>query len=399
MFELLENFNNREHVDTANENITIEHIFPQNPNDEWSEDITPNDYFQFKEKYLNTIANLTLSGNNGALSNKGFFTKRTMNIDGGEQGYNFSRLWLNDYLKSINGWDINKYNERFDLIFNRFLKIWEYPDIEVPFYDDSEEQNIFNAESPTHKKLEYFIFENDKIEERDIADMYYLVIKKLFEKNSQLLLDNQDILKITHKKEDFRAYGEILNGYYIEYNIDSKTKFSVLKKLLSLFNLEDELIIKYENKENSDSTNRSAVRREFWKQLLPQIVDTDLFSNINPTNDHWLSAGAGISGLRYTFVVTSKYTRIELAIVKSSKEKNKDIFKQLITDKNNIEAIFGNNLEWEELAENKMSRIKYELTDVNLFDKADWNNMSKFLIKYVSKFESALQKSIKKLKL
>jgi len=128
-------------------------------------------------------------------------------------------------------------------------------------------------------------------------------------------------------------------------------------------------------------------------------VDTDLFSNINPTNDHWLSAGAGISGLRYTFVVTSKYTRIELAIVKSSKEKNKDIFKQLITDKNNIEAIFGNNLEWEELAENKMSRIKYELTDVNLFDKADWNNMSKFLIKYVSKFESALQKSIKKLKL
>ena len=399
MFELLENFNNREHVDTANENITIEHIFPQNPNDEWSEDITPNDYFQFKEKYLNTIANLTLSGNNGALSNKGFFTKRTMNIDGGEQGYNFSRLWLNDYLKSINGWDINKYNERFDLIFNRFLKIWEYPDIEVPFYDDSEEQNIFNAESPTHKKLEYFIFENDKIEERDIADMYYLVIKKLFEKNSQLLLDNQDILKITHKKEDFRAYGEILNGYYIEYNIDSKTKFSVLKKLLSLFNLEDELIIKYENKENSDSTNRSAVRREFWKQLLPQIVDTDLFSNINPTNDHWLSAGAGISGLRYTFVVTSKYTRIELAIVKSSKEKNKDIFKQLITDKNNIEAIFGNNLVWEELAENKMSRIKYELTDVNLFDKADWNNMSKFLIKYVSKFESALQKSIKKLKL
>ena len=73
------------------------------------------------------------------------------------------------------------YNERFDLIYNRFLKIWGYPDIEVPVYDDNEEQNIFNAESPTHKKLEYFIFENDKIEERDIADMYYLVIKKLFE--------------------------------------------------------------------------------------------------------------------------------------------------------------------------------------------------------------------------
>ena len=398
MFELLENFNNREHVDTANENITIEHIFPQNPNDEWSENISPNDYFQFKEKYLNTLANLTLSGNNGALSNKGFHAKKSMNKDGGEQGYNFSRLWLNDYLKSINEWDIDNYNERFDLIYNRFLKIWGYPDIEVPVYDDNEEQNIFNAESPTHKKLEYFIFENDKIEERDIADMYYQVIKKLFEKNPQLLIDNQDILKITHNKEDFRSYGEILNGYYIEYNIDSKTKFNVLKKLLRLFNLEDELIIKYEYKENSESTNRFAVRREFWKQLLPQIVDTELFSNINPTKDHWLSAGAGISGLRYTFVVTSKYARIELAIIKSSKKKNKEIFKQLITEKNNIEEIFGNPLEWEELPENKMSRIKYELRGVNLYDKADWNKMSQFLIKYIPKFESALQNSIKKIK-
>jgi hypothetical protein len=127
-------------------------------------------------------------------------------------------------------------------------------------------------------------------------------------------------------------------------------------------------------------------------------VDTELFSNINPTKDHWLSAGAGISGLRYTFVVTSKYARIELAIIKSSKKKNKEIFKQLITEKNNIEEIFGNPLEWEELPENKMSRIKYELRGVNLFDKADWNKMSQFLIKYIPKFESALQKSIKKIK-
>ena len=75
MFELLENFNNREYVDTSNEYITIEHIFPQNPNDDWSKEISPEDYFQFKEKYLNTIANLTLSGNNGALGNKSFMIK------------------------------------------------------------------------------------------------------------------------------------------------------------------------------------------------------------------------------------------------------------------------------------------------------------------------------------
>ena len=42
MFEMLENYNNREYVDTSNESITIEHIFPRNPNEDW-QDILSND--------------------------------------------------------------------------------------------------------------------------------------------------------------------------------------------------------------------------------------------------------------------------------------------------------------------------------------------------------------------
>lgn len=55
-----------------------------------------------KEKYLNSIGNLTLSGNNGKLGNKYFLEKRDMNIDEKEQGYKYSRLWLNRYLSEIN---------------------------------------------------------------------------------------------------------------------------------------------------------------------------------------------------------------------------------------------------------------------------------------------------------
>ena len=118
-----------------------------------------NDFTQsLDEKFSNTIANLTLSGNNGALSNKSFQDKKLMNNNGGEEGYIYSRLWLNDYLKTINNWDIVSFNERFDIIYDRFLKIWRYPDIEIPVLETSEEENIFTIESPTNKKLEYFIF-------------------------------------------------------------------------------------------------------------------------------------------------------------------------------------------------------------------------------------------------
>lgn len=394
MFELLENHNNREYVNTSNENITIEHIFPQNPNEDWSKEITPDDYFQFKEKYLNTIANLTLSGNNGALSNKSFKDKKSMNRQGAEQGYNFSRLWLNNYLKTIDNWNIKNFNERLNLIDSRFLKIWGYPDVTIPVSENTLEQNIFDAESPTNKKLEYFIFEDSKVEENAIAGMYSYVIKSLFQRNPQLLIDNQDILKITRNNDDFRYPGEIINGYLIEYNNDSKSKFYTLKKLLELFNLEDELLIKYADNDNNDVPNRFSVRKEFWKQLLPLIVDTELFNNVNPTKDHWISSGAGISGLAYTFVITGKYVRIELGITSSSKEQNKKYFKNLLSQKESIENSFGSELEWEELANFKMSRIKYEIGDVSLFDKGDWGKMNEFLVTHLPKFEKALQPAI-----
>jgi uncharacterized protein with ParB-like and HNH nuclease domain len=122
-FELLENYNNREYVNTSSELITIEHIFPRNPDNKWKIDLPPNEYADFKENKLNTIANLTLSGNNGALGNLSFIEKRDMNTDGKSQGYLYSRLWLNDYLKNLDRWDIEKYNNRFDILFDRFLQI------------------------------------------------------------------------------------------------------------------------------------------------------------------------------------------------------------------------------------------------------------------------------------
>ena len=229
LFELLENFNNKEYVDTSNESITIEHIFPKNPNNDWNKDLSPEDYFLFKEQHLNTIGNLTLSGNNGALSNKSFLTKKDMNIDGGEQGYQYSRLWLNSYLQSIDHWNPSNYEERLSLIYERFLKIWVFPDVVVIEDNDSEEQNIFDAEIPTHKKLEYFIFENTKVEEDTVAQMFLYVIRGLYERNSQLLLSHQDVFKITRSYSDFRAPQEVVNGWYIESNIDSNSKFNTLK--------------------------------------------------------------------------------------------------------------------------------------------------------------------------
>ena len=400
LFELLENYNNREYVNTSIEDITIEHIFPQNPDDNWNGDLSREDYYDFKEKRLNTIGNLTLSGNNGALSNKSFRAKKEMNNNGGEQGYNYSRLWLNEYLKRIEKWDLAAYEERSSLIYARFLQIWEYPEVEIPITENGTELNIFDAESPTHKKLEYFIFENTKNEQEAIAQMYFYVIRKLFKKNTHLLISSQDILKVTRNPNDFRAPQDLINGYFIESNIDSTTKFNTLKKVLTVFDMEEELIIKYapDPTIGESSTSRQSIRKKYWQQLLPLLSNTELFSKAKPSKGHWLSVSAGVSGIGFTMIITRSCVRVELSITSSSKEKNKMYFHRLHAEKEAIEKVFGSTLIWEELAENKMSRIKSQLDGVSLFNPEDWEKMNNYFIEKLHLFERAFEPAIKRLR-
>ena len=63
-----------------------------------------------------------------------------------------------------------------------------------------------------------------------------------------------------------------------------------------------------------------------------------------------------------------------------------------------IEQAFGNPLEWEELADNKMSRVKFELQDVNLFNDNHWERMNQFFLENLPKFEGSIRPFIKNLK-
>ena len=207
------------------------------------------------------------------------------------------------------------------------------------------------------------------------------------------------MLKITRHIENFRSGQEVANGWYVETNLDSTSKVNYLKKLLTIYELEDELIVKYSDDGEAQSTpSRFAIRNKYWQQILPKLEETGLFTNVNPTKDHWLSTGAGVSGVSYTMVISKGFCRIELSIVTSSKEINKKYFKQLHSKKDEIESLFGAELIWEELPDNKMSRIKYENKNLNLFNVNDWDEMNQFFVEYLPKFEMAMRDCVKQLR-
>ena len=254
LLERLENFENREPVIIdGNQDITIEHIFPQNPDPKWKIELGIDEFNFIKENYINTIGNLTLSGNNGKLSNKSFIDKR--DLEGA--GYKDSRLWLNKYLTILEKWDKAEIERRFDLIAERVLKIWEIPNIVIEDKADTNEVNIFDAEDPKHKKLEYAVFFDQKIEVTQVAKLYVEVFRQLFELQPETFFTTDLGTKIGLTKQPTEGNPRqpipINDTYFIEGNIDNIGKFDKIKQALTIFDFEDELMIKYAEEQTTNA--------------------------------------------------------------------------------------------------------------------------------------------------
>jgi len=248
LLERLENYENRESVlIDGNPDITIEHIFPQNPDAMWKIDLGDDEYNFIKENYLNTIGNLTLSGNNVKLGNKSFKEKRDLK----NAGYKDSRLWLNKYLSEADRWGQSEIEKRFDLIAERFLKIWGNPSIISNENTENDEINIFEAEEPKYKKLEYAIFLDQKIQVREVAKLYTEVFKQLFQLQPETFFTSEigRLIGLTKNpvEENLRQPIAINDTYFIEGNLNNNGKFDNIKRALKEFDLEDELTIKYMN--------------------------------------------------------------------------------------------------------------------------------------------------------
>lgn len=123
ILDRLENYDNKSPV--IIENLTIEHIMPQNNNpcDEWKADLGE-DWKRVHDTYLHTIGNLTLTGYNSEMSDKPFMEK--MNMEG---GFKQTAVRLNQYVVLQDTWNEEKINERAGILLNKALEIWAFPQL------------------------------------------------------------------------------------------------------------------------------------------------------------------------------------------------------------------------------------------------------------------------------
>lgn len=128
--------------------------------------------------------------------------------------------------------------------------------------------------------------------------------------------------------------------------------------------------------------------RGFWEQFLPQLHATypDWSRSSKPSTVSWLELPAKKSGVAYSLNFTGPgRLRAELYMYKGG-----ETFPRLVEHKAEIEAAFGEPMEWEELPDRQASRIAvYTVGDVG--NTEDWPAHSKWFLAMAGRLRKAFQ--------
>jgi uncharacterized protein with ParB-like and HNH nuclease domain len=144
--------------------LTVEHILPQNPNlsEDWKKELG-NNWKIIQDRYLNTIGNLTLLPKEfqPKYSDRPFLEKRDMKDKetGNEIGYAHSKLRLNKGLGDIEHWNETEIEKRAANLANLAVEVWPYPQLstEILAKYGEKKRSVADVEST----LEDFIEDED----------------------------------------------------------------------------------------------------------------------------------------------------------------------------------------------------------------------------------------------
>ena len=244
LFERLENGSSKEKNDIvgniAEGILTIEHIMPQTLSSWWRQELGEK-YETIHEKWLHTIANLTLTGYNSTYSNKPFPEKKTI-----ENGFLQSGLRLNQYIAKFDQWTEKELEIRKKDLSDKALKIWTYPS--TNFKPVKKEDDVVSLSEDngvaTGRKITSFLFKDTIYAVSDWAKMMWEMVQLLYAINPSLLYKEARSKKnVWFQTTPAKHYQELAAGlYFCPSHSSTWNKMAILKNLFKIYQIdEDEL--------------------------------------------------------------------------------------------------------------------------------------------------------------
>jgi hypothetical protein len=145
---------------------------------------------------------------------------------------------------------------------------------------------------------------------------------------------------------------------------------------------------------------RHQLRLQFWTALLAQArTKTTLHANRKPGIYNWIGGSLGRAGLSLTYATREDDSTVEVYIDfgESSDEKNLQVFEALKSHRGQIEEVFGEPLEWQDLPDKRACRIRKIVAGGYRSPQEQWPEIHDKLIDAMIRLDKAVRPFVQQL--
>ena len=202
---------------------------PQTISPKWQIDLG-NNWEQVYNKWVHTLANLTLTAYNAKYSNKTFAEKKTI-----EDGFSKSPLLLNQYIAKFEQWNEDSLEKRAKWLSDQIVNIWKYPQTSLSLSDEIEEDDNsyspYEWEAKARRKPATVTINNEFTEVNSWIELYVAVmrfIQENFSEEFNQLIDDSHSFGvsarplITRNKSIPNVAKELSHGVFFESNLSAQ---------------------------------------------------------------------------------------------------------------------------------------------------------------------------------
>ncbi len=227
--------------------LTIEHIMPQTLTPIWQVDLGKR-YKEIHETNVHKIGNLTLTGYNSEMSNRGYEEKR--------EYFEKSNVMMNRRVAKVEEWNEKQINERGNRLFECAVKIWNFPEVDETYINPLNEVNEFEIMDDvdvTGKSPYEIIVCGSKYAVDSWRGFFSKICKIMYEYDSQifrsLLMHNDFKGKrkriITRDRESLNRFEEVAEGIFIEQTLSANDALNYSKLVIEKYQeMENEISYK-----------------------------------------------------------------------------------------------------------------------------------------------------------
>ena len=149
-----------------------------------------------------------------------------------------------------------------------------------------------------------------------------------------------------------------------------------------------------------DIAGRVAEVHRFWTAFLEYAKDRlPLFNGIQPARTYFIQKATGVSGLHYVFSTSKGEVNVELYIDRGDADVNLAVLRQLMANKEEIERVYGDSLDWQELEGRRACRVRTTITTGGYGSgESEWPALFAKMVDRMNRTEKALAPNVRSLK-